>query len=97
MKYYYYYYDSKGSQIRTVILMVGKSNIFFADSKIFTSTRIRIQTEFALPRVSGFVLVSRTPRLITEHAPSGVRVGDKRSDSISSSGHVEYLRGKDWI
>ena len=38
--------------------------------------------------------------LSTERTPSGVwigEVGDKRSDSISFSGHVEYLRTKDWM
>ena len=32
-------------------------NSFFPDSKISTSTRIRIQNEFARPHVSGFSLV----------------------------------------
>ena len=34
-----------------------------------------------------------------DHAPSGMQVGDKRSNSISFSGngHVEYLYGKDCI
>ena len=43
-------------------------NFFFPDSKISTSTRIRVQIEFARPRpsirirhVSGFTLVSRNP------------------------------------
>ena len=35
-------------------------NFFFPDSKISTSTRIRIQNEFAHPQVSGFTLVPRT-------------------------------------
>ena len=42
----------------------------FPGSKVSTSTRIRIQIEFARPRVSGFTVVRRTPLgiLATEHA-----------------------------
>ena len=45
-------HPSKASSTRIRIFL--NPQIIFADSKIFTSTRIHIQIEFARPHVSGF-------------------------------------------
>ena len=42
--------------LRRVVLLC---NFFFADSNISTSTRIRIQIEFARPHVSGYFLIRK--------------------------------------
>ena len=45
-------HPSKASSTRIRIFL--NPQIIFADSKVFTSTRIHIQIEFARPHVSGF-------------------------------------------